>query len=269
MTNLEKDRCIADLRNEIAGLETSIGQLEKQLQFSMDKIGSVRGDIGWSLFFILVPPILLISSNNAYTLILSIGILIAAIVHYSRVNIKYYLIPVLFVLTSIELFIFLPEIMSVFLLFVMAFSVGLALIYLIALPFLLHQFLKALLLRKMNMEAGTRPELSEPVKKDPHSRPVPEYNLITERNKIQKILTKYYSYKNDFQELYTQIKNDDSEAPKSWIQLQTILDKYVYYEDVKPANMFTSDMIRKTKKQVLCIYLIIAAVFVLKWNGVI
>lgn len=132
-------------------------------------------------------------------------------------------------------------------------------VYVIIFPASVYNFVKTILLLCMNRESD-EPVSLPPIESAFKGRQVEEESYRIERDKLQLVLSRYYTYKDKLDQLYQKVSTTSENMNMVWLKKE--LKKYPIYVDIVPASPFTGTMgeqvKRKTRMIVLAIVLAVA-----------
>lgn len=112
-------------------------------------------------------------------------------------------------------------------------------VYVCLFPFLVFFLVKAVIIWLINRYKPSRMTPLEAF--DPYRRelPKPEESYAIEEEKLVRILSKYYMYRAQMEQMKHDLAEDQMSLTPE--ELRAKLDKFEYYEDVVPANPFTRE----------------------------
>ncbi len=112
-------------------------------------------------------------------------------------------------------------------------------VYVCLFPFLVFFLVKAVTIWLINRY---KPHRIAPLEAfDPYRKelPKPEESYAIEEEKLVRILSKYYMYRSQMEQMKRDLAEDRTSLTPE--ELRAELDKFEYYEDVVPANPFTRE----------------------------
>lgn len=118
-------------------------------------------------------------------------------------------------------------------------------VYIILLPFTLYQLIKCSLLlyyNKREKVTWQKPALRSDFLHRNTSR---EESYSTERHKLNWILTKYYTYRHEMDQMKRDMENKASEL--DYTEDMEKLEHMVYYEEIRPASPFVGTLVTRTR----------------------
>ena len=176
------------------------------------------------------------------------------------------IVPVI-VFIILNLFTMLPVPSLLFILFVIVKYIILAL-YVMTFSINVYHLIKATMLFQENKENNIPVELPLP-EGTRKGEPIPqEKNYRSEHDKLVRVLTRYYLNQEQLEQLHKKIIANPCQITLAELKIELL--QIPYYEDIKPANLFSSAMEKKAKKIsffiisafVLCfIFLILIEIF--------
>lgn len=134
--------------------------------------------------------------------------------------------------------------------------------YLCLFPFLVFVFVKAFVIWVINKYHPTDHKLLEEY--DPYRKefPEPEVSYAIEEKKLVRILSIYYMYRKNMEQMKDDLTEDEvSMTPE---ELRTELDKLVYYEEVVPADPFKRE-VRVRTMMITAIVSVIGIILFIYW----
>lgn len=132
--------------------------------------------------------------------------------------------------------------------------------YLCFFPFFVFYAIKAFIIWIINKR---KPLIKEPLKEfDIHSKEPfnPEPSYAIEEEKLTRVLTQYYKYRNQMEQLRRDLINNDLDMTP--VELREELDKIIYFQEIIPSNPFTTEYSVRTKMVTIVICVIAVVLWV-------
>lgn len=136
-------------------------------------------------------------------------------------------------------------------------------VYILSFPVLVYNLLKTMALLWLNKENPQQIEgLLPPEKGKLHKEPDREPTYRIEQQKLIHVLSRYYLYRDNMKELRRKI----DAGSISLDSLKQEMERFTYYETIRPANEFGSAMTRQARQGVFIILFGIVVLFLLLWR---
>lgn len=168
---------------------------------------------------------------------------LAGLTHDVYVYLAFIFVPLLLI-GLMSLFPTRPSVMQI--IFQVIYTI-LLITYILSLPFNIYHFIKACMLLHINKESSdttiTPPPLEGTLKGRP---PQQETTYRSEYEKLIYVLTRYYLNVEALDNLEKKINSDNCTLTMAALKIE--LMKLPIYEDIHPADTFSSSMAKKTKK---------------------
>lgn len=133
--------------------------------------------------------------------------------------------------------------------------------YLVLLPFLIYFMARSIIKYRLNskeQQGDAELAVLDRFRREP---PEPEESYATEETKLIKILSIYYEYRKQMEQLREKLIS--GELTLTADELKQELDKLVYYEEIMPMNPHSQMAAKKVKRQIILLCLLIGIVFLL------
>jgi len=116
-------------------------------------------------------------------------------------------------------------------------------LYTIALPFIVYNLIKTILLNILNNRTT---DFTPPAIRTPYQPKTPKRELTynIEKQKLAWILTKYYRYRDIYDDMKRQM--EEGSFSMTLEEMQAKFDELPYYETIRPASPFVGDMVKKS-----------------------
>lgn len=136
-------------------------------------------------------------------------------------------------------------------------------VYSIAFPFLIYRFVMSVVLYMMNRPPREVPNivLSKRYKAQGRASISAERNFWIEEQKLVAVLAKYYVKRQNLDDIKKQILETDEEI--TLVDLQIAFEKIPYYVEIRPADSFSSPMMKTARTISLVVCLCIVACVIL------
>ena len=139
-------------------------------------------------------------------------------------------------------------------------SLLLFVIYMFLLPFLVYYMVKAIMFYVLcKKEAKVKEPLIEYTGYDKDISN-PEMSYATEEEKLLRILSRYYDYRNRMEEMKEKLKED--ELSMTVEEMQREMDSMVYFQEIIPASPFGGKLIKRAKILTVIIYVTLILIII-------